>query len=192
MLVFDLRVAAAQGGVGDERQPGGQFLPFPAEDVDVRRVEPDRQHRGGVVSREGAGQGGACGPCALGQFVAEDGLGQFQSRAGQDFFGVLQSLHVAVREVGPRHGEGAHGTVQVLLSGGQRGSLLGGHPVPPAALFLRGGAHTGGVACGVALGVAGLLNGRAVPPQRGKDDPRRGSGSAAVSRHSLPRPRAGW
>ncbi len=192
VLVFDLRVAAAQGGVRDERQPGGPFLPFPAEDLDVRRVEPDGQHRGGVVSGEGAGQGGACGPRAFGQFVAEDGLGQFQRRAGQDFFGVLQGLHVAVREVGPGHGEGAHGTVQVLLPGGQGGGLFGGHPVPPAALFLRGGAHTGGIACGVAFGVAGLLGGRAVRPQRGKDDPRRGRGSAAVSRHSLPRPRAGW
>ena len=150
------------------------------------------QHRGGVVPGEGAGQGGAGGPGAFGQFVAKDGLGQFQRRPGQDFFGVLQRLHVAVREVCPGDGEGAHGTVQVLLSGGQGGSLFGGHPVPPTALFLRGGAHTGGVARGVAFGVAGLLGGRAVGPQRREDDARRGVGRAVVSRHSLLRPRAGW
>ena len=131
---------------------------------------------------------------AFGQFVAEDGLGEFQGRAGQDLLGVVQGLHVAVREVGPRHGEGADGAVQVLLPGGQGGGLLGGHPVPPAALFLGGGADAGGVACGVALGVAGLF-GWPGPLARSEGKTIRAGALAvavAVSRHSLLRPRAGW
>ncbi len=63
-------------------------------------------------------------------------------------------------EVCACHGERADGAVEVLLAGGEGGGLFCGHPVPPAALFLGGGTHTGRVAGGVALGVAGLFAGR--------------------------------
>lgn len=80
----------------------------------------------------------------------------------------MQCLDVAVRKVGAGYREGADGTVQVLLPRGERGGLLGRHPVAPAALFLRGGTHSRGVAGGVALGIAGLLAGGSAGAQGGK------------------------